>query len=95
MIITSARGVKTATNVRALSESDLQLGIAEIKGTSAITSWTRRGKLVNDIEFETSNAIISLDKRDGYKKLRNKICSKYKIDEREFVRQLFQRMTRR
>lgn len=95
MTIMSARGAKTSTNVRALSESDLQLGIAEIKGTSAVTCWTRRGKLVNDIEFESSNAITSLETRGNYIELRNKICSKYKIDEREFVRQLFQRMTRR
>lgn len=95
MTATSARRAKTTTNVRALSESDLQLGIAEIKGTTAVTRWMRYGKPVDDIKIETLNVINNLVYHGDYIELRDKICSKYKIDEREFVRQLFQRMTRR
>jgi len=91
----SARGATTATKAPALSEPDLQLGIAEIKGTTAVTRWMRYGKPVDDIDIETPNVINNLVYHGSYIELRNKICSKYKIDEREFVRQLFQRMARR
>ena len=91
---TSARGA-TLTDVHALSEPDLQLGIAEIKNVSAVTTWVRHGKPVEDIETEVGNVINGRRFCEPYKALRNRMCSEYKIDEREFVRQLFQRMTRR
>lgn len=91
----SARGATTTTKAPALSEPDLQLGIAEIKDLVAVTRWVRHGKPAGDIETEVSNVISNLAYRGRYIKLQDRICAKYKIDEREFVRQLFQRMTGR
>ena len=84
---------RAKTGVRTLSEPELQSGIDEIKGASAVTAWVRNGKKADDIEMEVTNVIGSLYMRAGYIKLRDRMRSKYNIDERDFVRQLFQRMT--
>lgn len=83
--------------VKVLSEPDLQLGIVQIESTSAVSAWFRHGKPDEDIETEVGNVIRYMEdvNRPGYRTLRTRMMRKYKIDEREFVRQLFQRMSRR
>jgi hypothetical protein len=88
----SASEATTATKVRVVSYGDLRLGVAEIENSVAVSCWVRHGKPAGDIEYETLNVIDSLHNRPGYKELQVEICTKYGIDEREFVRQLFRWM---
>ena len=79
---------KAATKVRSVSESDIQSGVTQIKDVRAVKGWIGRGMPDRDIEMEASNVIRDRVDNPDYKAMKNRICTKYRIDEQELVRQL-------
>ena len=89
---TATSRVASKSSVHALSESDLQLGIAEIENVTAVKRWKVRGTPDDDIEMEIPNIISNKANNVAYQRMCRRVCDAYDINERELVRQLLHRM---
>ena len=78
--------------VARLTSSELKSGIAEIENVTAVKRWKDRGSPADDIEMEVPNIISNKANNVAYHRVYRRLRDKYGIDEREFVRQLLQRM---
>lgn len=85
---------EAATTATLLDEKDLQSGIAIIETFDTVQRWHKRGKRADDIEMEVPNVIRVALYKAGYQKEKNRLCEKYRIDERELVRRLLHHIAR-
>jgi hypothetical protein len=81
-------GTMSTLESLALTKSDLKQGRDVVEGISSVARWIRKGKHVEDIEMEADNAISCAANHVAYQAMRERLLSKYGIDECTLVRLL-------
>jgi hypothetical protein len=87
-----------STQETCISEDDLREALGEIMRLDppldTLDRWVKKGAPARDIEpMEIGNVIQCAQMRPDYQQVRDRICAKYGIDEREFMRQLLYALT--